>query len=291
MSIIVLLVMPGCTGESPKPPGKPKVAATIFPLYDIIRNIAGDKIQVELVLPPGASPHLFDLTPQKVEELQGTDIVFRIGHGLDDWTANLSAFLPGAQTVVVDEGINLIFSSEADHEEAGGGGGSANPHYWLAVENAEIIAHTITNRLITLDPANEDTYRGNLKTYVDKLEQLKTQIQKELKPLSGAELVTFHDSFSYFAREFDLTIAATIEPYPGKEPTPRYLADLQKTVEQYDIKVLFTEPQLSSASVQAFVEDLSLRLYVLDPLGGVAGRDSYISLMHYNANTIAEALL
>lgn len=282
---ILLAVPTGCTQRNGTA-GKPQVAATIFPLYDISRNVTGDKMNVELILPPGASPHTFEVTPQRVRNLQGTKIIFKIGHGLDDWTDRLSAFLSGAQIITVDKGIHFIYEDEADHP----GHGGVNPHYWLSVQDAQIIANNIADNMIAIDSGNANVYRQNLKEYVAKLQELESQIAQRLQPYKGAKIITFHDSWAYYANEFDLQVAATIEPFPGRQPTPRYLADLQNIITAHNIHTLFIEPQLSSESVESFVHDLGVRLYILDPLGGVEGRDSYIQLMRYNTDTIIEAL-
>jgi zinc transport system substrate-binding protein len=288
LSSLLLAAPAGCAKRN-ETAGKPQVAATIFPLYDISRNITGDKMDVELILPPGASPHTFEITPQRVRNLQGTKIILKIGHGLDDWTDRLSAFLNKVQIVTVDEGINFIYEDESQdsgHHAQGG----VNPHYWLSVKDAQIVANNIADSVIALDSGNANVYRQNLKAYIEELQELESQIAQRLQPYKGAKIVTFHDSWAYYAREFDLQIAATIEPFPGRQPTPKYLADLQNTVTSHNIHALFIEPQLSSESVESFVHDLGVRLYVLDPLGGVEGRDSYIQLMRYNTDTIVEAL-
>jgi len=247
-------------------------------------------MDVELILPPGASPHTFEITPQRVRNLQGTKIIFKIGHGLDDWTDRLSAFLSGVQIVTVDKGIEFIYEDEGSQDADHHGHGGVNPHYWLSVKDAEIIANDIADNLIAIDSGNANAYQQNLKAYVAKLRELESQISQRLQPYKGAKIVTFHDSWAYYAREFDLQIAATIEPFPGRQPTPRYLADLQNVVTSYNIRALFIEPQLSSESVESFVHDLGVQLYILDPLGGVEGRDSYIQLMRYNTDTIVKAL-
>jgi len=281
----------GCQGEPPRSAEKPKVAATIFPLYDIVRNIAGDKMEVVLILPPGASPHTIELTPQHVRRLENSRLVFRIGHGLDDWTGRFTEFLEDGKAVIVDEGVELVSAGEEQHgQEDGHAHNGVNPHYWLSVKNAQIIADHVLEKLIEVDAQNEQTYRNQAALYKDRLQHLELELKQQLEPFQGEELITFHDSWVYYAREFDLVIVGNIEPFPGRQPTPRYLASLQEQIRRYDIRVLFSEPQLSSESVEAFVADLGLELYVLDPIGGVAGRESYIDLMKYNTNTIVEAL-
>ena len=135
-----------------------KVSATIFPLYDITKNIAGDKAVVELIAPPGASPHTFEVTAEQVKKLQGTKTIFAIGHGLDEWTAQITSSIPNAQTLVVSDKIPLHESDEEDSEH---GHGDINPHYWLSITNAKIISSNILEELIVLDPENIIYYQNN----------------------------------------------------------------------------------------------------------------------------------
>ena len=92
------------------------------------------------------------------------------------------------------------------------------------------------------------------------------------------------------ADEFGLEIVGAFEPFPGKQPTPRYLAALQEKARSHGVTALFSEPQLSNQAVAAFVGDIGLKLYVLDPLGGVEGRGGYIELLEYNTDIIVKAL-
>lgn len=291
---LCLISIQACSGDAPSPSARPKIAATIFPLCDIARNICGDKLEVIEILPPGASPHTYDLTPRQARRLQGVALVFSIGHGLDDWTSAVVDILPDARRVTVDKRIELKESSyeaeEKEHENHHHGDDGVNPHYWLSVENAKAIARTITEEVIALDAENEEYYTGNLTDYLARLDELKREIESRLSGLPNRKMITFHDSWLYYADEFGLRVVASFEPFPGKQPTPRYLATLQKKANEHDIRTLFSEPQLSSESVKQFVADMGLKLYVLDPLGGMGERQSYIALMRYNTNVIAEAL-
>jgi zinc transport system substrate-binding protein len=273
---------------------KPKVATTIFPLYDITRNIAGDKLEVLQILPPGTSPHTYELTPQQVKRLQGVVVVFGIGHGLDDWTSTIVDVLPGVKRVIVDRGISLKRFAVPEEHEADDEGHQehegANPHYWLSIDNGKLIAKTVAEELMRLDPDNGNHYRTNLDGYLSKLDAAKEAIEGRVRELPRKKMITFHDAWAYFAQEFGLEVVGAFEPFPGKQPTPRHLAALHETARRHDMTVIFSEPQFSSETVASFVKDMGLRLYVLDPLGGVDGRDSYIGLLKYDSDMIVEAL-
>ncbi len=295
-SIVLLLFWhQGCSEGPSTAPGKPKIAASIFPLYDIVRNVTGDEAEVVEILPPGASPHTYELTPQQARRLQGVAVVFRIGHGLDEWTDTVADILPDVKRVVVDEGIRLLKESDVggagEHAAEGHGEhGGVNPHYWLSTDNGKLIAANVEKEMSRLDPKNESRYRANLEAYLSKLDAAKKEIEERLKGISTRKMITFHDAWAYYADEFGLEIVGTFEPFPGKLPTPRYLAELSRMARENNVTNLFSEPQLSNAAIEQFASDMGLKLYVLDPLGGVEGRESYIETLMYNTNIIAGAL-
>lgn len=278
-----------------------KVAATIFPIYDIAKQVAGDIAHVELILPAGASPHTFDPTPASLAKLQNTKRIFAVGLGLDAWTAGIAENTPGAKVVELDAHIKVRASKKHDkHEDGhddhenehhdGDEHGEFDPHYWLNPGNAVLLAEAIAEDLSLLDQAHRDEYHKNADAFVAELKKHDAIWNAEFSGLKTRSLVTFHDAFSYFAYRFDLTVAATFEPFPGKEPTPSYLQELEHEIEELGVDVVFTEPQLHGASLRQFAKDHRLSIAVLDPLGGVEDRTSYIELIDYNVQTIAKAL-
>lgn len=268
--------------------GKPVVAATICPLYDIARNVAGDYAEVKLILPPGASPHLFEFSPRQLEELQGTNVVFAIGHGLDNWATRVENVTRGAEVVVVDSDIAIRLSEEEEEEE-GHEHGPADPHYWLHFGNARQIADNIANKLSEIDFSHVDIYKANAEAYKEKLAAKEEELKRFLTSVQSQSILTFHDAWFYFADNFQLEIAGTFEPASSQEPTPRYLADLQQKIKERKIRIIFLEPQLSSVALGNFAKDNDLVIAELDPLGGVAGRETYLELMEFNVRSVRQA--
>lgn len=282
-----VLVLTSTPGGQPEP--KTKVAATIFPIYDIARNVAGDKAEVVLITPPGASPHTFEITAEQIRKLQDTDIMLAIGHGLDDWITEARNAIPGSQIKTVSQGVHLRdFEEDYGHEEHEHEG--TDPHYWLSIDNAIKITQTIRDTLSELDPENSGHYYSNATNYIGELESTEQIIENLFANISSNEIITMHNAWNYFAEEFNLEIVATFEPFPGQEPTLKYLAELSNTAEQYNVKTIFSEPQLSNQVLIPFLKDLNMDLAVLDPVGGLENRDSYINTMLYNAQTIKEKL-
>ncbi|MFA6098067.1 MAG: metal ABC transporter substrate-binding protein [Patescibacteria group bacterium] len=267
------------------------VAATIFPLSDITRQIGGDLIEVKNILPSGASPHTFELRPSDIAGLRSAKIIFAIGNNLDSWVDEAVQNSSQARLVSVDQGVQLKNFPPLDASLESSEAGGIDPHYWLSIINARLIARTITDNLIALQPENADEFNNNLKQYQGELDSLETEMKGLLSDKRIGDLIVFHESWAYFADEFGLTIAGVFEPRPGQEPTPKYLQALYKSAKDHNVKVVFTEPQLASDLINPFVQDLGLSISTLDPLGGSGQRDSYINMMRYNAREIHNAFI
>jgi len=287
----------------------PTVAASIFPVYDIARNVAGSAVEVKLLLPPGASPHTFEPTPSILKELQGADVLYTVGHGADNWATDLLSDL-GVAEMTVDRQITLreygaqaegghehegeMHEDEHEHEdemhedEHGHSHEGNDPHYWLSIPNAKQIARNIADDMTARWPNRAEQINTNLANYIDALDQADQEMRQALQNIENNNIVTLHDAWYYFAEEYDLEITATFEPTPGREPTPHYLATLGHAVDESGVSVIYSEPQLSTDTLEQFVADHGINIAVLDPLGGVLERDSYINMMKYNAQTIAQ---
>ncbi|PIS04729.1 MAG: hypothetical protein COT81_04905 [Candidatus Buchananbacteria bacterium CG10_big_fil_rev_8_21_14_0_10_42_9] len=278
--------------NQPAPTGQLKIATTIFPIFDIAQQIGGDDLEVILILPPGASPHTYEPTPSQIRALQNTKIFFKVGLGLDDWADSIARSVDTAKIVALDKNIDVKAGLEHEDEEDENNQDhkGQDPHYWLDARNAIIMAQTITQELSALDPSQANTYQTNLAILTEKLNNTHKQVKNQLSELKRNKLLVFHDSWNYFAQAYGLEIIAAVEPSPGREPTPQYLQNLTQQINQYNISVVFSEPQLPIDTIKPFLDDLNLSYSVLDPIGGVPGRDSYIELLNYNANTIKAAL-
>jgi ABC-type Zn uptake system ZnuABC Zn-binding protein ZnuA len=259
-----------------------KVAATIFPLYDIVRQVAGDVADVVLVVPPGASPHTFEPTPSGVRALDGARVLFVVGHGLDDWAVRLARGAGVTRLTRVDAGIVLRRAQDTTR-------GRVDPHYWLSAPNAKAIARTVAEELARLAPQRRAAVDRALITYLARLDATDAEVRELLGDLPTRRVATFHDAFGYFADAYGLEVVATFEPYPGLEPGPRFVAEFQRRIQAAAVRVVFTEPQLSVDALRPIARDLGVTLAVLDPLGGVPGREGYVELLLFDARAVAAA--
>ena len=273
-------------------PAKPLiVGATIFPLADIIRHISGEAARVILLLPSGASPHTFDLTPGKIRELQKARILFKIGV-VDDWIDSIAESAPAVRIVSLHRHIDLKRPSADAHDHAHSpraDGGDFDPHYWLDAGNGAIMAREICAELSALAPEHAVVFENNSRRYQQQLRHLALELKKACAALKNRKLIVFHDGWNYFAAACGLEILAAFQPAPGREPAPRDLQKLYALAKANRIKAVFSEPQLPTSSLEPLLDDLGLRLFILDPLGGAVPGDSYVRMLRRNVENILQA--
>ena len=292
------------------PSGKLLVAATIVPLGDFCQRLGGDLVQVQVLIPPGASPHLFEPAPSVMARASQAQVFVYIGAGLEPWATKLLRSRGPKNLMVVEAalGIPLLGMGQQhhDHEAAKAHGHSGqhpdkegshethlagNPHIWLDPVLAQEICRKIAGALIQADPGHRARYEANLEEYLAALEALHQEVQQQARSWALRDFVSFHPSFSYFARRYNLHEVGTIEAAPGREPTPRHLQDLVAAIRRYGIKVVFAEPQLNPRVAEVIAQEAGVKVLMLDPIGGPPPYGSdYLKLMRYNLAALDEAL-
>lgn len=269
-----------------------KVATSIYATYSLTSQIAqGGDIEIVNLLPTGTSPHQFQPTAQDQLRLSSVDKVFVIGHELDDWASNTAMNVnPDVKIVSMDKGIDLLEFEEEHGDESEEQHGQFDPHYWLSVENAKIMAANIKDELIELDSANSNKYLENYNNLIASLNNLKAENNTKTQQLSARQVITFHDAFNYLAKELGIEVVATVEEFPGQTPSPAYIAQVGAVIKEHQVKVLFKEPELSDEVVAALASDYGATVKTLDPLESSDPQMSYQDLIRYNVDTILQAL-
>ena len=264
-----------------------KVVASIPPLADFARQVGGDKVDVALLLPPGASPHTFEPSPRVMQEIASARIFIKIGAGLEFWADKLIA-AANRNILLVDcsEGVDLIRDAAHDH----GGLHGADPHYWLDPVICLKVVTRIENALIAADPGNAALYRKNAAAYRERLVALDREIAASIKTFRTMEYITFHSAWNYFSRRYGLKVAGVIEESPGKEPSPRHIGAILRALKKMKTKVVFAEPQFSPKIAEAIAREGGGRVLFLDPEGGLKGRETYIDLIRYNVSMMEKAM-
>jgi len=265
------------------------VVATIFPLADFVKNVAGDRVDVITLLRPGDSPHTYEPTARDMKAVARATLLVVNGAGLDFWVEKLKSAasdnMVELDTSAILEEEGLLLSGD-EHE------GGVNPHYWLDPVLAQMQVEAIAAALVAADPGNKESYLGNAADYVAELKSLDAEIKNETQSFSSREFITFHPAWTYFARRYGLVEAAVIEESPGKDPTideQRRIIDLAR---ELNVKVIFAEPQFSTKVADTIADGSGAKVLLLDPIGGpkLADRDSYVAMTRYDVGQMGEAM-
>lgn len=291
--------------------GKIPVAASIVPLGDFCRQIGRARVEVTVLIPPGASPHVFEPTPQAVARAMEARVFVYVGAGLDPWAERLMAAKEAKSQTVVKAVASLPLladpvsprhdkiptsSTPGSHQPKAGRGqdhahAHVNPHVWLDPVWARDICRRLATAFIQADSTHQQEYDRNLNTYLDELKKLDQEISRRVAAFSIKEFVSFHPSFSYFAKRYGLTEAGVIEVAPGREPTPGHIRNIVNIIRKNKVRVVFAEPQLSPRVAKVIATEAGVRVLMLDPLGGRPPYgDDYLRLMRYNLDVMERAM-
>jgi zinc transport system substrate-binding protein len=274
---------------------KIRVVATISPLADFAKQVGGDKVEVTLLLPPGASPHTYEPTPKILREISQAEVFLKIGSGLEFWADRmLRAVSKDMEIVDSSAGVDLIRDISHTHDHSNDfdrhHGTDTDPHIWLDPTICVQIITKIEAAFSKADPSNAAYYRENAEAYKEKLRELDQEIFQRTKLFRTREYVTFHSAWNYFSRRYGLKVAAVIEESPGKEPSPRHVKKIIDILRSLDTRVIFAEPQFSPKIAETIAREAGAQVLFLDPEGGQKGRETYMELMRYNLSVMEKAL-
>ena len=260
-----------------------RISTSFYPMYIATLNVAKGIPGVEvrnLTKPMTGCLHDYSVTTDDLKSLAKTDIFVVNGAGMESFIDKVVKQQPKMKIVSASDGIKLLKGTEGD-----------NPHVWVSVSLHIKQIQNIAAKLALADPRHAKEYGGNAAAYVVKLEKLRSEMHTGLDGLKTRDIITFHEAFPYFAKEFGLRIAAVIEREPGSEPNAREMAETITLVKKARVKALFAEPQYPAKAAQAIARETGAKLYTLDPaVTGPMTNDAYINIMIKNLGELRKAL-
>lgn len=301
-ALVLVLLAPvaiGCGSGAGGAAGdaRPLVVTSVPIIYSLTANAAGDAVRLENLLPPGSSPHQVSFTPGQARLIADADMLIVNGAGLEPWVDDVVA-ASGNKTlrvVVASKGLEFLVpgepvpipGSKSDQAEEPT---NVDPHVWLDPANARRMVDTIADALAQADPADADAFRQRAAAYNARLEALDAEIRTALAGVATRRFISFHSAFQYYARAYGLEQTAVIEEFPGKEPSPQYLAGLVGLVKDLGVTAVFSEPQFSPRPAEALAREAGVTVYEVDPEGAVLSASLYEDLMRANTATFVKAL-
>ena len=265
--IAIATMLAACTAGGKQDSAKPVVAVSIEPQRYFIEQIAGDKVEVQTLVPKGAAPENYDLTPGQIVDLGRCQAYFVMGHLAFErrWVDSYSDQHPHTNIVDMSQGITPIVSStpHTGHQKDDIPGMFVEPHTWMSVSNALTIAKNVCEGLCATDPENETYYEQRLDSLDKRLHRLDESIRATLETADSTFLI-YHPALSYFARDYGLT-QVSIER-EGKEPSPREMKDIIDRATAIGIRVLFIQPEYDDRAARTLTGETGTAIVKVNPL-------------------------
>lgn len=263
-SIVILTILFSCQGKKTT---ERNISVSILPQKYFIERIAGDYVQVNVMIPPGMNPATCDLSTEQLKKLYDSDICFAIGY-LPFETTHLYPALQNQKNIQLvkhSDQLELIPGScnhhhEDGHEHEGG----IDPHVWLSPRYAKAIAGEMLSVLSARYPEQKAVFESNFATLEKDIDQVAENAEKVLAEKEHKTFMIYHPALTYFAHDYGME-QIPIE-YEGKEPTPAYLKKMVDTVQEKDIHIIFIQKQFDVNNAQSIARQTGAEIIPIDPL-------------------------
>ena len=286
-------------GAIPAHAAKIRAVVTLTDLADFTRNVGGDLVEVKSLATGVEDTHGVPMKPSFVPLLNRADLVILIG--LDCEHAFLPALLEASKNPRIQPGkpgyvecskgiIPLDVPKSTDHSE-GDVHAEGNPHYTLDPVLAKVAINNIYKALVAAAPEHKAELTRNRDAYLAKLNAKITEWEKEIRPLKGTKIVSYHEHWPYFAERFGMKYYGTIEVKPGVDPTPRHIQNLVAAMKADHVPLVVREPQFPEKAPKRVAEMAGATLVTLPIMpGGAPNTETYIKMMDYIIHTMVAAV-
>ncbi len=266
--IALTALVPACRPASGTPAAghRLRVAVSVPPQAWFVERIGGDRVAVEVMIPPGFSHVDHPLSPRQMASLAAADLYVKVGHPSFDYERHaIDPFLeqaPGIRVVDMSRGMHFLEGAE-EGEEAGHDHGDGDPHVWVAPETVAVAAGNIEQALAAADPAGAPLYRENLRAFLREIAALDGEIRTLLATAPSRTFIVYHPGWGYFAHQYGLEQLA-IEA-EGKEPSAQGMIRLIDRARRENVRLVFVEAGFPRKSAQVIADAIGGRVVLADP--------------------------
>ena len=292
VTLLGLFIM--CLGMTPAHADKIKAIATISIIGDVVKNVAGDSVNLVTLVGPDGDAHEYEPIPADSVNIAQADVIFENGLQLEHWLDKLySASGSKAKRIVVSQGVSpRIFDENPQARET-------DPHAWQDVSNVILYTQNIRDALMNMDPANKDLYESNAKNYIQQLQALDAWVKAQVAaiPVDQRKLVTNHDALGYFARRYGFQMIGAVIPSATTEaadPSAKQTADLLNIIKSNGVHAIFSENMANPKLARTLAKEAGVvvgpELYTdaLGPLGSEG--ETYLKMIRHNVKIFVEYL-
>jgi ABC-type Zn uptake system ZnuABC Zn-binding protein ZnuA len=271
-----------------------RVVTSIPDFAAVAKAIGGDLVEAESIVKGNRDVHAVEILPSFFVKIRRADVYVKVGLDLDMWAQQLVDGSRNAKLVIVDASTGIeplevpTFKVDASHGDLHKYG---NPHYWLDPANLRPIADAIVGGLSQAAPEHETTFRTNAGEYLTRVERALAGWQQRLAPLAGVEVVSFHNTWPYFARRFNIVVVDYLEPKPGVPPTPTHIAAIEARLKTGRVRVILMESYFDDRVPNLISRDTGVPVVKVPILCGAApGTDDPIALFETITGALAAAI-
>jgi zinc transport system substrate-binding protein len=280
-----------------------KVYTSFYPYYDFAKNVGGDNIQMNAIVPDGTEPHSFEPSPKTIAELEKADVFIYNGLDMEPWLDKVLHLLEGNDIYIVDasNAVELINYGEEDHDDDHDEDdidehGEYDPHIWVDPINVIYISEEIKEAFVEVDPSNKGAYEERFNNFKGKLEKLDEAFKEGLKDATERKIIVSHSAFGYLAKRYDIEEISVAGISPSAEPSPKRLAELTKIANENKIDYIFFEALANVKTAEVLANEANLEVLTLYNAEGLteeqkSSGEDYISLMYKNLETLKKALV
>lgn len=261
LSFALLTLTVSCAGNTPV--GKDNITVSIEPLRYVMESIAGDRYNINVLTPAGASPETYQLTPQQLTQLRESRMYVRMDTlGFESNQLNkITESIPHIFSVKASAGLTPLwkegYGSESDSI-------NTDPHTWTSPINMKTIAKNICEALCEMDTTNRELFSHNMKHFSEHMDSIDASVRQMLADVPTRSFLVYHPSLGYFARDYGLR-QISLE-HNGKSPSAERMERLVKQCREDSVRVIFLQKEYSERSVRAIAEELDAKIVVVNPL-------------------------
>jgi zinc transport system substrate-binding protein len=239
------------------------VTVSIAPFKYFIEAIAGNDFSVNVMVPAGADPHVYEPVPEQITRLRNSSGYISNGYlGFEmNWLERFYETNKTMKKLCLGDKIIPIVS---EHQHEGEHVEGADPHYWVSPVSAKIMAVSVKEFLISLNPAQREKYKENCQTFLAKIEELDRQSQARFSSLKRRSFMIYHPNFAYIARDYNLEEIAV--EFEGKEPPPSRLREMIDHARLDSVKIIFVQREYDPKNANAIAKEIGAEVKIVDPL-------------------------
>ena len=261
-----------------------KISTTIYPFKSILQELTGKRAEINVILPPSADPHTFELTTSDYKKISNSKVIFFGSENLDEWITKVEGVKKIELIKLVPQKFlkNIIGANNKDY--------GTDPHFWTDPLTVKALIPNLVKELIKLDPEGKEIYKKNADSFSEQLTNLDKKLSSELAAFKNKNVILSHPFYCYFLNRYGINVVGIVEISPGYQSTPKDIKNLLDISKEKNVNVIFKLANHPEQTTKVFAETSGIKTVEIDPFGGVEGRMTYVQIINYNAKKILNAL-